>query len=161
MLFSIVGLAGALATQGAGDASFSRILVSNQVQCKTPYTMTVGIAQGGKAVVATIMQGTQTLVEKKLPLFTTGDASLFDSDSSGCEEALINLENDQERMGLLVTFPGGKPAIFELPRAPLSASKPKRMGSKVRVYAEKKGKLCIADFEVKNDRPAKVFESCY
>lgn len=146
---------------GAGSG-WTNLLLSNQLQCKTPYAMTVGVPQGEKEVVVRVESEGRVVAEKKLEAYRAAEAMVFDLDDSGCEEALLDLTNAAGRLTVFVSIPKkGKPALQTFGPADLSASKAKRIGSKLRVYESKKGKLCIADFDVRNDALVKAFEDCY
>jgi biopolymer transport protein ExbD len=157
MILEALFLAGVL---GAGQ-SWTQILLSNQLQCKDPYAMTVGIPQGEKEAVIRVEKDGKVLAEKKLGRLSAAEASVFDVDDSGCEEALIDLTSDEKRMTVIVTFPKGKPAIATYGPTDKSASKAQRNRTSLRVYEQRKGKLCITDYAVKRDTLSKVFEDCY
>ena len=143
------------------EGAWTQILVTNQLQCVSPYVMTVGYPQGKKELVARIEKDNQVLTEQKLPKFTETEVSIMDIDESGCDEALIDVSDGEKRAGLFVSFPGGKPKITLFPTTTVASSKAKRFATRVRVYSEKKGKLCVADYRVKKDALEKVSEDCY
>lgn len=145
----------------ASGGSWTQILLTNQVQCRDTYTLTIGYPQGEKDLVARVELGGKTVAEKKLGRYAAAEGAIFDADESQCEEALVDLAGETERLGLLVSFPKHKPKITVFPAAPVSASPAKRNGASLRVYTAKKDKLCVTDYKVAKDDLRKTFEDCY
>lgn len=145
----------------SSGGSWTQILLTNQLQCRDAYTLTIGYPQGEKDLVARVELGGKTLAEKKLGKFTGAQGAIFDADGSQCEEALVDLAGETERLGLFVSFPKNKAKITVFPAAPASASPAKRNGASLRVYTAKKAKLCVTDYRVANDDLGKTFEDCY
>lgn len=145
----------------SSGGSWTQILLTNQVQCRDPYTLTIGYPQGEKELVVRIELGGKTVAEKKLGRFAAAEGAIFDADESQCEEALVDLTSETERLGLFVSFPKHKPKISVFPAAPASSSPAKRSGASLRVYTAKKGKLCVTDYRLAKDDLSKTFEDCY
>lgn len=145
----------------ASGGSWTQILLTNQIQCRDAYTLTIGYPQGEKDLVARVELGGKTLAEKKLGKFSVAEGAIFDADETQCEEALVDLASETERVGLFVSFPKHAPKITVFAAAPASSSPAKRTGASLRVYTAKKGKLCVTDYRVAKDDLGKTFEDCY
>lgn len=145
----------------SSGGSYTQILLTNQLQCRDAYTLTVGYPQGEKGLVARVELAGKVVAEKKLGRFAGAEGAIFDADESQCEEALVDLTSETERIGLFVSFPKNKAQIVAFPAAPASASKAKRTRTTLRVYTSKKSKLCVTDYRIAKDDLTKTFEDCY
>ena len=144
------------------ETSLTQILLTNQLQCKQPYTMTVGYPQGDKALWIKIERGGETMAAQKLDVpFTNAEGTIFDADESGCEEALVDLTGSGKRAGLFVSFPKGKAKLTVFPTSPDSAEKASRTRNRIRVYGQQKKKMCVTDYAIKQDDLQKSFSECY
>lgn len=150
-----------LAALVQAGTSWTQILLTNQLQCQQPYTMTIGYPQGDKTLWIKIERAGETLAETKLDAFATAEGGIFDAGESGCEEALVDLSGGGKRAGVFVAFPKGKPKITVFPTTADSAEKASRTRSRVRVYTQKKKQMCVTDYSIKQDDLQKTFADCY
>jgi hypothetical protein len=143
------------------ETSYTQILLTNQLQCKQPYTMTVGYPQGDKALWVKIERAGEVAAQAKLDAFVSAAGAVFDADESGCEEALVDLTGGGTRGGVFVSFPKGKAKITVFPTSPDSAERSTRTRARIRVYGQQKKKMCVTDYAIKQDDLVKSFADCY
>lgn len=145
----------------AGEGAWTQIITSSQLECKTPYLLTVGYPQGKKELYLRIEKDNVMVVEQKLPKYMQAESGVMDVDDSGCNEALIDLTDDINRTGVFVSFPAGVPKVIVFPTTTVDASKAKRFSSRIQVFWKKKSKLCVTDYRVQKDTLNKQSEACY